>query len=216
MPLDVTIYISAILVSCLSGLTIYFQQKPAFYQRLFSIFLFITLSVELYAFYLAKHRQHNVGVYNLYNLVSTCFYLYVLHEVIQSKVIKKIIIWANVLFLLFAIWNLIFWQKMENFNNITCALASLIIVAFCITYFIEIFQRPMAINLLAEPSFWICGGLIFFNTCSLPYFGLVHMLENLPLSLFNRIFEALNILNILLYIIFSVSFLCRLRIRKSI
>jgi hypothetical protein len=69
---------------------------------------------------------------------------------------------------------------------------------------------------LHEPSFWICSGLIFFNTCALPYFGLIHLIGNLPPVLLARITIAELILNILLYSTFAVSFLCRLQIRKSI
>jgi hypothetical protein len=203
-------------MSFVAGLTVYFQKDVPLHLRIFPVFLFITFCFESFNLFLSLHGRHNVSFYNFYDLIATGFYLYILYNIIGNKIVKKAIIWAYILFSVFAFWNAIFWQKMSNFNNVTFALGSLIIVSFAIFYFIEVFQKKEAINLLNDPAFWICSGLIFFNTCALPYFGLVHAIERLPEKMINRITIAEIILNIFLYSTFAVSFLCRLRIRKYI
>jgi hypothetical protein len=207
-------YLIIIALSFLAGLSVYFQKGSPAYLRLFPVFLIVTLFFNAYGLYLSLHGYHNVGIFNAYNLISTSFFLYVLRSNIVNHRIRKIVIWTLILFVSFAIWNAIFWQKMENFNNVTFALGSLFIVAFSFAYFIETFQKRYAVNLLHEPSFWICSGLIFFNTCALPYFGLIHMIDNLPQLMLARITIAELILNMLLYSTFAIAFLCRLQIRK--
>lgn len=203
--------------SCLSGSTAWLRPRAPVYLRILPFFLLFTLSVELLNYYLVVHyKMQTVGINNVFVIVSDCFYMFTVYQVIQSQKIKKIIIWAVTIFLLFAIWNLIFWQTMKVFNNITAALGSLLIVACSVTYFIEIFQRPKAISLLTDPAFWVCCGLIFFNTCTLPFFGLIHLIGKLPDPLIDKIYTANSIVTIFLYLLFSVAFLCRLRTRKSI
>lgn len=207
-------YIGFIALSFVAGLTVYFQNSPPLYLKVFPVFLFLTLCLESYGLYINLQGQRNVTIYNFYNLLATGFYLYVLREIISNKAIKQAIVWAFILYVGFAFWNAIFWQRLSNFNNVTFALGALILVAFSIYYFIEIFQKQESVSLLTEPSFWICSGLIFFNTCALPYFGLIHKIESLPDVMIARITIAEIILNIFLYSTFAVSFLCRLQIRK--
>jgi len=213
LPLAYT-YIAFISLSFGAGLTIYFQHGTPVYLRVFPIFLFLTLCVESYSLYINLQGRHNVAFYNFYNMVETGFYLYVLREIIANATVKKAIIWAFIAYASFGFWNALSWQKMSHFNNVTFALGALIIVAFSIFYFMEVFQKKEASNLLFEPSFWICSGLIFFNTGALPFFGLIHMIERLPELMISRIMIAELILNIFLYSTFALSFLCRLRIRK--
>ncbi len=203
--------------SCISGSTAWFKPRAPFYLRLLPFFLLINLIVELINYYLVVHyKMQTIGIYNIFIVFGDCFYLFILYQIIQNTRTRRIIIWAGIAFVLFAIWNLIFWQTMKVSNNITGALGSLLIVSSSIAYFIEIFRRPKAISLLTEPAFWVCCGLIFFNICTLPFFGMIHLIGNLPEPLVDKIYTANSIVTIFLYLLFSVAFLCRLRIRKSI
>jgi hypothetical protein len=67
-----------------------------------------------------------------------------------------------------------------------------------------------------EPAFWICSGLLFFYTCSFPLFGLWNHLHGLPRIILRNLAAVMQFLNVLLYSLFSIAFLCRIRIQKKV
>ncbi len=96
----------------------------------------------------------------------------------------------------------------------TYSLGCLLIVAFCIFYVWELFQLKHSVNLLRQPAFWICSGLLFFYACTFPILALVNFIKIEPAFLRTTGF-ILDFVNILLYLSFTIAFLCRLRTRKS-
>jgi ABC-type dipeptide/oligopeptide/nickel transport system permease component len=91
----------------------------------------------------------------------------------------------------------------------------MIIILLCIYYFYELFLMPRFVTLLQQPSFWICTGLLFFYACSFPVFGFTNFVGSLPKVIRHNLAFLLYVLNVLLYSMFSIAFLCRLRITKS-
>jgi hypothetical protein len=90
-----------------------------------------------------------------------------------------------------------------------------VIVAACIYFFLELFQSKNYVNLVREPAFWICSGLLFFCTCSFPVYGLINFI-NFEYSIIRIILYVFDFVNIFLYLSFTIAFLCRLRTRKSL
>ncbi len=60
----------------------------------------------------------------------------------------------------YALLNIYFVQ-VNVFPPTTYSLGCLLIVGICIYYFYELFHLPSSVNLLREPAFWICTGLLF-------------------------------------------------------
>ncbi len=118
------------------------------------------------------------------------------------------------IYALAAVLNIVYIQKMQTFHTYTYVIGCLIIVIFCIYYFFELFRLPKSVKLKNNPSFWICSGLLFFYCCGFPLFGLINSWGNIsPLILRN--FDAIvTILNIFLYSLFTIAFLCRIKVRK--
>ncbi|HMH31937.1 MAG TPA: hypothetical protein VK543_02850 [Puia sp.] len=204
-----------IVISFFAALTVYFQPGSPLYLKLFPPFLAMTILVELTASYFIVKYGENVSVYNIFNIVNFCFYYFVLREIITNKTAKKVIFYIMMIFLPLAVCNLLFVQKIGNFNSMTFSIGSLLIVGMCVYYFFELFQLPKAINLLREPAFWICSGLLFFFVCSFPFFGLINFISNASLLLLSRFVRVLIIVNVFLYSLFTIAFLCRIRIRRS-
>jgi hypothetical protein len=97
----------------------------------------------------------------------------------------------------------------------TYSLGCLLIVAFCIYYFWELFQQSHSITLSREPAFWICSGLLFYYACTFPIYGLTNLLERLPKVIIKNLLLIFDLLNIFLYLSFTIAFLCRVKPRKS-
>ena len=208
------IYFYFIVASFIVSFIVYRQSNSDFYLKLFPIFLGTSIAVEWYAIYLSKFGRRNIELYSVFTAIEFAFYLFVLSCIINNVAVKKVIRYTLVINALIAFINIIFIQK-YRFNSITYSLSCLLIVSFCIYYFLELFRKPKSIKLTTEPSFWICSGLTFYYCCSLPLFGLATFLSEIPRTLLKNIFLIINVMNILLYTLFIISFLSTIKIQKT-
>lgn len=202
--------------SILAGFYIFFQYATPLHLKLLPFFLVITLANELVAGYLVDHGNHTTILYNIYDIVHFAFYLYLLTNIIAGKkarsVCKKILIG----YLVFVSANITLFQRIETYNSVTYAIGCLLIVALSIYYFYELFSLKHFVNLIHEPSFWISTGLLFYYSCSFPLFTLVNFMHNTPDIIIGTLQSLIQLMNILLYSLFTIAFLCRIRIRKYI
>jgi|SRR6218665_250108 len=209
------LFIYFIGVSFLASLTVYIFNRPApFYLKLFSPFLFATICVELYGLYLSDHGKPNVILYNLFSVFEFCFYLFILSLVISNITVKRVIYVTIIAYAAGAVINIFFIQGTKTFHTITYSIGCLLVVTFCIVYFLELFRLPKSVKLHNNPAFWICSGLLFYFCCGFPLFGLINYLVTISDLLIRNFFLISTILNITLYSLFTIGFLCRLRTRK--
>jgi hypothetical protein len=205
-------YIYAIAISFLASLTVYLKLRASDrYLRLFPPFLLATLLAELLAItYL--HKQ-NIFVYNFFTTFEFFFYLRILSLVISRVQAKRIIRISAVLYVFAAVINIFFIQKTKMFHTITYAFGCLLVVTFCIYYFLELFRLSKSVQLKNNPAFWICSGLLFFYCCGFPLYGLINVWSGISKLILKNFDQIVTILNIFLYSLFTIAFLC-IRSRK--
>ena len=209
------LYVYFIAISFLASLSVYFISKSSpFYLKLFPPFLLATLIVESFGAYLPSINKPNVWLYNFFTVFEFCFYLFVIILIINNNRTKKIIRIILILYPTITIVNIIFIQQMKAFHTVTYALGCLLIVIFCICYFLELFKNPKSVKLKNNPAFWICSGLLFFYCCGFPLYGLTNFISGISKLIIRNFFSIIIILNIFLYSLFTIAFLCRLKIRK--
>jgi hypothetical protein len=206
-------YTYVLALSLVASFSVYYKPKDSdFYLKLFPPFLLGTSIVELLGSYLRYIEVYNVSLYNFFTTFEFCFYLLIISLVIINSAAKKIIRAIILLYAVTAIVNIFFIQKMQTFHTVTYALGCLLVVGACIYYFLELFRLPKSVKLVNNPAFWICSGLLFFYCCSFPLYGLINYWINIKLIIRN--FENIvTILNIFLYSLFTIAFLC-IRTRK--
>jgi hypothetical protein len=203
----------AIIVCALIGIVTWFRPTPL-YLKLFPFFLLISFIIETIGWWLSLHGRSNVILYSVFYVFLFNFYLFVLYNIVQKRRAKKIVLYLMLLFSVFAIANFLFIQKFEQFHSISYSVGSFCIVAICAYYFLELFQLPHSVNLVREPGFWICSGLIFFFSCGFPIFGTINIMNVLPKVFIDNLGILLNVLNLSLYTLYSIAFLCRNNTRK--
>jgi hypothetical protein len=214
--MDLPLYIYFLIPCFLLGITVYFQHTAPLYLKLFPILLAINLTVEIGGQWVAFRFGSNVTLFNFYTAFELSFFLFMLREMIVNPRLKRVIlilIWG---YPLFCIINILFIQKPGNWHSISYGIGNILVVGFAIYYFFELFKRPKAINLLREPAFWICCGLLFFYSCSFPFLGLVNFMGNAPGVIIRNFSSIITLLNILLYVLFTIAFLCRLQFRRPV
>jgi len=123
---------------------------------------------------------------------------------------------------LFSIIDLVFIQKKVGLNPINFTIQSLIIVVLCINYFVELFQKTEAPSLSRLPSFWITSAIFFNVVLTFPMFASLSFMDELTKLnqagfkvILDNIIAIFNIVLILSYALYSIGFLCGIRISKS-
>jgi hypothetical protein len=193
-----------------------FVQKPApIYLKLFPVYLFFGLVVSVVAEYLQFHGRYNTGVANIWGIFEFCFYFFVIRGIIVNVKIKRFILLVIFLFPVFALINLYF-QKQAGFNPVNFTVGSLITVSFCIYYFVELFQRADSQSLTRLPAFWITTAILFTVVLTFPFFSFISFMTKMPELVYKNIVAIFYVINILTSTLYSIGFLCRIRIRKSI
>jgi hypothetical protein len=210
---NLPLYIYFIGISLISSAVAFLQNGFPVYVKVFFPFLFISLFTECLGFYLWNAGRETYQLYNVFTVLEFCFYLFVIGKIVEKTRAKKIIYITLFAYMLIAGVNILFFQK-NTFHSITYSLGCLLIVSVCIYYFFELFQAPRFINLVREPAFWISSGLLFYYSCSFPLLGVINFLNGIPDFLLKNMQTILTIMNILLYSLFTIAFLCRIRIRK--
>jgi len=212
MLMNMYVPLATMVIAFLSSLTIYLRPNREPYLRFFPLFLLLCILQEGVSNYLMSIRQTNLWYYNPYTIFVCCYYYLVIYWIIHSKKVKKIILSILFLYPLIAMVNIFFIQKVTAFHTITYCLGCLIIVALCIYYFFELFQQSRTVNLLRQPSFWICSGLLFYYSCTFPLYGVTNIV---PRTVVINLIIVFQLLDVLLYLSFTIAFLCRVRVRKS-
>ncbi len=202
-------------LSFLTSLFFFIKQPKPNKLVFFSLFLLLTLIIEFTANYLSAKNISNTPLYNIFTSLEFIFYIYTIRLFIQRSLAKKIFVYAMAAYGLAALINIFFIQGIMVFHTITYAAGCLVVVFCCAYYFFETLLRPTPVILVRMPDFWICSGLLFFYAVSFPIYGFTNFVMGLPHALLRNFNLFIQILNIILYTMFSIAFLCRFRVTKS-
>jgi hypothetical protein len=194
-------------ISFIASLFAYFKKPTPLYLKLFPPFLLLTLVIEMIGSYQSSIDQHNLIMYNFFSVAWICFYMFITSLLINSRKVKQVVRVTAILYGIGSLVNIIFIQKMKTFHTVTYSFGFLLIVLFCIYYFLELFRLPKSVNLMRNPAFWICSGLLFFCCCSFPLFGFINFWGQFK-YVRNNFQTIIEILNIFLYSLFTIAFLC--------
>ena len=192
-----------------------FKSSIPIYIKAFTPFLLLSITIEFIASWIIKNGHSSILLYNFLSTFECCFYLWILSSIVRSKMLKKIIFKIIILYPVMVLADIYFIQQKGNFHSISYAFGCLLIIFFSIAYFYELFAKPQATRLSNEPAFWICSGLLFFYSVSFPLFVSANLIKSFPHILSNNMQIILIILNVFLYSLFSIAFLCKIQIRKS-
>lgn len=198
-------------VCFIASLSVFFQKGTPIHLKLFPLFLLATIVIEVTGIALWRQGKSNILLYNLFGVISVMFYLYFIRNIIHNTRVKRLISITIIIYPLLTFINVEFIQ-VNAFHSITYSLGCLLIVSACVFYFYELFQLKRSINLLREPSFWICSALLFFFTCTLPFIGMTNFLFKVSTVIAQNLGAILAIINFLLYSLFTIAFLCRFKL----
>jgi hypothetical protein len=205
----------SIAISIIAGIIANNKRKTDLYIKVFPLFLVLSFLVEMVGDIRNNKGLNTLIIYNFFGVIEFTFYMWMIREIIRVDKVKKILRYLLIIYPLVSLINIFFIQGTNHFASLTYSLGCLLIVLLCIYYFFELFQAPTSVNLTRQPAFWICSGLLFFYCCSFPIFGLSNFLLSLPKVFRRNIITIIILLNVFLYSMFTLAFLCRFRMTKS-
>jgi hypothetical protein len=205
-----------VLAMFIVSLSVFLQKSAPSYLKIFPVYFICGLLMGIYQEYTGSRGISNTGVANAYSIADFCFIFFVLRAIIANPKARKFILFSIIVFALFAVINVLYIQKKIGFNPVNYAVGSLITVSFCIYYFVELFEKTEAQSLASEPAFWIVSAVLFNTVLTFPMFALISFMQKTPLFIANNISTIFNIIVVFTYLLYSIGFLCRIRIRKSI
>lgn len=208
LPHYIMPYHYCLFISLLASLNVYRDDaEPYPFLKFFPPLLFATLIVEIWGTYWGLQGTRNTMLYNLFFLQWVCLYLGILSIIITNRLAKMIIWVVIVLYATYTAINGMFIQGMKTITTVTNSFGCLLIVAVCIYYFLELFRQPKSVDLKHNPAFWICTGLLFYCCCAVPLYGFFSLWMNTPIVK-NNFGHINNFINIFLYTLFTIGFLC--------
>lgn len=202
------------LISLLTAIFCYKDLK-ATKMVYFIPFLLLTVFVEFIGYLSIFYNlgDKNYWIYNIFNIIEFIFYAFLFYQNLKIPVLKKIVLYFIPLIILFSVYNYVFLQGLDRFHTYTLLFGSFFMVFFCCCYFYEwVLPEQITQNLLKQPFFWICVGLLLFYLGSVIINALFEYLRSSDmLQEGKRIYKFINqTLNLVLYTSFSISFiLCR-------
>lgn len=210
MPFYIIVIIISFFTS-LIGLSVKENRIPVLIS--FSFFLLLTAAVEYIGWKLSMKYINTIALYNFFTLFESVFYLLFFRAVFSSSRMKKTILTAIIAYFVCWVLNILFVQK-GIFNSYTYVLGCILIVVFSIAYFYFLFRFPESGSLIKNPFFWIGIGLLFYYTCTIPVYGMQNFIT-ITVRHYNWILTFIeDVLNIMLYSLFSIGFLCKINFRR--
>lgn len=182
---------------------------------LFIPFLLLTVFVEFigYLSVIYAVKEKNYWIYNVFTAFEFVFYAYLFMQYFKLPLLRKVAFYLIPLIIVFSICNFLFVQGTEHFHTYTLLFGSFFLVLFCCCYFYEwVLPEQINQNLLKQPFFWVCVGLLLFYLGSVIINALYEYLRSSDMDEEGKhIYVMINrSLNVVLYSSFSISFiLCR-------
>ena len=213
--MELSVHHIFILISAIVGFILLINGNLPAYMRLLPFFLVLTLILELIGRQMGVRGINNTIYYNLFSILSFIYYWYIIHQILRSGLVKRILLFCMIGYPLLSLVNIFYIQGPHVFHTMTYSFGSLLTIIFCVYFFYELFRIPHSINLKTHPGFWIVTGLLFFNACTLPFIGLANYIYQFSPVLIKNLKFILSFLNVLLYLLFTIAFLCRLNFQRS-
>ncbi len=187
---------------------IYWKKVKDTPWKYFPFYLALISVSEIVSRILILNKIYILQKYFIFFLIPLefIFFYYMLGVHIQNKLWKKIITAGGVVFLIFVYAEAITGSTVFWIHPISYTFGNLLLIIFIFAYLIGYIKDTDVPNLKYNNMFWVCLGLLIFYIGSFPYYGLVQYLE--ATSVFrNRYWFVQNILNCMMYVSFSLSFI---------
>jgi hypothetical protein len=178
-------------------------RPPARFLFYYLVFGGLTDAVATYT---AHHRMNNLWLLHTYTAVETVMLLWFYRLILREAWIRRVIPFLIIVFPLFCMANILWWQSLKHFNTYTRPVEALLLMYLGVTYFFE--TSHAAVD--ARDGSRV--GLSWMNTGLLLYFSLsffIFIFSNYLVQgqAFNTVIQNLHAtFELLMYMLCAVGF----------
>jgi len=210
------IYLIPLLLSAVFSLKS-FRLKWQTPYKIFSVFLLCTLAAETFAitwkWELHKtaywnYTQENLWIYNLFLIIRHLFLLAFFYYILDSVLLKKLILWSLIPSAFIAIINYFFIETPHTVNNYAVVISNVIAILLALALFNQLLKDKKIIKLNTDTKTWISLGIFIYYSGTLPFFIFFNYLLKEHLSMALSYLYINDALNIIMYILYLIAYLC--------
>ncbi len=201
---------------CFASAIVFLSKDNQTIWKSMILFLLVICITEIAGILTKRTINGNNWVYNIY-LMPEAGFTSIMFGHLLSKYTKGKVLVLPGLALLFVLYLYeIYCHGIYSFNVLTTTIMSIIFIAYGLYYYFLLIKDEQYLNLKSYAPFWWVSGTLFFyfgSTVSNLYFTTFNANHSILFSFRHLIYVLINII---LYSLWSYSFLCRYRQRKSI
>lgn len=151
-----------------------------------------------------NEERNNMFVFHFFVLAETIILSIYFRTFTQNQKLRFLYLIIALVFSIFYAIDLTFWESIKEYPAISSTVKCILVILFCITFFIQLFQKSEVINLLEYPHFWMVSGLLLFysGTFFMNIVGDLVIKEN---DIGFDIYAIHSYLNIFLNIIYTIT-----------
>ncbi len=140
------------------------------------VLLVISVGVAVIARYLWTLQENNLHLLHFYTVAEFCGWSMIYYFLYDTILMKRLILFLGIGFVIFAILNSLFLQDLTTFNSNSRSLESILLVLLSIGYYFKIFKEKKIIYLERSDRFWLNAASLIYFSGSFLLFGFSNLL----------------------------------------
>lgn len=191
--------LAPLLISIFRFRSFNFLQKGLFFLVL------VTVVVEIISWILWYKLINNMPLYHFFTVIQ--FLLIVnIYRTVLSKIFSKLFfIIISIGFVVFAIFNTLFFQDLSTFNSNVTTLIGFLVIFFSLSYFYTLLKEVKYGALEKNPMFWINSGFLIYFSSNLILFYMNNTLFKGAAEASLTLWGLHAIINIVLTLFYSIA-----------
>lgn len=198
------------LIACITGFIFLKKLNNSFFRYFPFYLLFIVLSEA--AGYLLKISDMKMASKLLFNYivipVEFLFFYLVFYFSLANKRYKKLPLLCMVIYILCWMIDILFIGNMKFwFYSFSYTVGNLLLLVLIFRFYFNLITTSDVLYFKSNQLFWISGGLLIFYLGTFPYYSLLNTIAYNQPGLHSTYRHIVIILNILMYLMFTFSFI---------
>jgi len=204
-------------LSCLATALFFLRNENTKFSYITIAYLTLVCITEILGLlYIKTLGQSNAWIYNIFIIFEATYICYGLYVALKFSTNKALQICSFPLIIFCSTYAFeVFNYGFLKFKTLTTTIESVLFVFISLIYFYLLIKQKDPINLKTHSPFWWVAAVLFYYFGSTVYNLFIHFLyQDFPKSYHILSYIMLG-LNLLLYSIWSYSFICPSRQQKS-
>lgn len=195
------------------GIALFRWSQLSYAQKMTGVLLFfIGINQVLASVISFSFKITNLPLYHLYILIETIALFVIFNLRFRQPYSSRFVLGGIAVIFLFNLCSVFLWEGIFQMPQYSRTFESIVIIGLTSSYFIYVMKEVKVKQL--EKSFWFwmsCGLLIYFST-NLFLFVFSNYIVQQSKEIFSSVWLIHSILNIILYVFYSIALRCKDRI----